>query len=58
VEHPTPEQFAEAAKATNALPVPWVEPADISSRCCSWRSDEARSSPGVTFQVDAGFTVK
>src|SRR5258707_239316 len=30
VQHPTREQFAEAYKAINALPVPWVEPIDIS----------------------------
>jgi (+)-trans-carveol dehydrogenase/(-)-trans-carveol dehydrogenase len=58
VEHPTLEQFAEASKATNALPVPWVEPADISSAVLFLASDEARYVTGVTFPVDAGFTVK
>ena len=58
VENPTPEQFAEAAKATNALPIPWVEPADISSAVLFLASDEARYVTGVTFPVDAGFTVK
>jgi NAD(P)-dependent dehydrogenase (short-subunit alcohol dehydrogenase family) len=58
VENPTPEQFAEAAQATNALPIPWVEPADISSAVLFLASDEARYVTGVTFPVDAGFTVK
>jgi (+)-trans-carveol dehydrogenase len=58
LEHPTPEQFAEVPKATNALPVPWVEPADISSAVLFLASDEARYVTGVTFPVDAGFTVK
>jgi (+)-trans-carveol dehydrogenase len=58
VEHPTPEQFAEASKATNALPVPWVESADISNAVVFLASDEARYVTGVTFPVDAGFTLK
>jgi NAD(P)-dependent dehydrogenase (short-subunit alcohol dehydrogenase family) len=52
------EQFAEAAKAANALPVPWVESADISSAVVFLASDEARYVTGVTFPVDAGFTLK
>jgi (+)-trans-carveol dehydrogenase/(-)-trans-carveol dehydrogenase len=58
VENPTPEQFAEASKATNALPIPWVEPRDISNAVLFLASDEARYITGVTFPVDAGFTVK
>jgi (+)-trans-carveol dehydrogenase len=58
VEHPTPEQFAEASQATNALPIPWVEPADISNAVLFLASDEARYVTGVTFPVDAGFTLK
>jgi (+)-trans-carveol dehydrogenase/(-)-trans-carveol dehydrogenase len=58
VPSPTPEQFAEASQATNALPVPWVEPADISNAVLFLASDEARYVTGVTFPVDAGFTLK
>jgi len=58
VENPTPEQFAEASQATNALPVPWVESADISNAVLFLASDEARYITGVTFPVDAGFMVK
>ena len=56
--NPTPEQFAEASQATNALPVPWVEPTDISNAVLFLASDEARYVTGVTFPVDAGFTLK
>jgi NAD(P)-dependent dehydrogenase (short-subunit alcohol dehydrogenase family) len=56
--HPTPEQFAEAAKAIKALPIPWVEPIDISSAVVFLASDEARYVTGVTFPVDAGYTLK
>jgi SDR family mycofactocin-dependent oxidoreductase len=58
VENPTPEQFAEAYKALNALPIPWVEPVDISNAVLFLASDEARYITGVTFPVDAGFMVK
>jgi NAD(P)-dependent dehydrogenase (short-subunit alcohol dehydrogenase family) len=58
VENPTREQFAEASTAINALPIPWMEPVDISNAVLFLASDEARNSTGVTFPVDAGFTVK
>jgi NAD(P)-dependent dehydrogenase (short-subunit alcohol dehydrogenase family) len=58
VENPTPEQFAEASQATNALPIPWVESRDISNAVLFLASDEARYVTGVTFPVDAGFTLK
>jgi SDR family mycofactocin-dependent oxidoreductase len=43
---------------TNALPVPMLEPADISSAILWLVSDDARYVTGVTLPVDAGFTVK
>ena len=58
VENPTPEQFAEASQATNTLPIPWVEPTDISNAVLFLASDEARYITGVTFPVDAGFMLK
>jgi (+)-trans-carveol dehydrogenase len=58
LENPTPEQFAEASRATNALPIPWVEPIDISNAVLFLASDEARYVTGVTFPVDAGSLTK
>jgi SDR family mycofactocin-dependent oxidoreductase len=58
VENPTKEQAAEVFQATNALPVPWVEPRDISNAVLFLASDEARYVTGVQLPVDAGFTVK
>jgi SDR family mycofactocin-dependent oxidoreductase len=58
VEHPTREQAAEAFATTNALPVPWVEPIDISNAVLWLASDEARYVTGVMLPVDAGFTIK
>jgi SDR family mycofactocin-dependent oxidoreductase len=58
VENPTREQAAEVFATTNALPVPWVEPRDISNAVLFLASDEARYVTGVTLPVDAGFTIK
>ncbi|AOW91623.1 3-ketoacyl-ACP reductase [Rhodococcus sp. WMMA185] len=42
----------------NTLPVPWMDPADISNAVLFLCSDEARYVTGVTFPVDAGACVK
>ncbi|MCE3554022.1 mycofactocin-coupled SDR family oxidoreductase [Pseudonocardia sp. RS11V-5] len=56
--HPTRESAAPIFESTNALPVPWVEPIDISNAILFLASDEARYITGVTLPVDAGYTVK
>ena len=58
VEHPTREQAAEVFTPTNALPVPWVEPRDVSNAVLFLASDEARYITGTTLLVDAGYTLK
>jgi NAD(P)-dependent dehydrogenase (short-subunit alcohol dehydrogenase family) len=58
VEHPTQEQAASVFQSTNALPIPWVEPIDISNAVLFLASDEARYVTGTELKVDAGFTVK
>jgi (+)-trans-carveol dehydrogenase len=57
-EHPTKEQFAAVAQGTQALPIPWVDAADISNALLFLASDEARYVTGVTLPVDAGQTQK
>jgi SDR family mycofactocin-dependent oxidoreductase len=47
-------RFAEL----NALPIPWVEPVDISNAVLWLASDEARYVTGVTLPIDAGSLVK
>ena len=54
----TRERLAERFQAINALPIPWVEPADISSAVLWLASDEARYVTGVTLPVDAGAVLK
>ncbi|TFD60153.1 NAD(P)-dependent oxidoreductase [Cryobacterium sp. Hh7] len=56
--NPTQDSAVEAFKSINALPVPWVEPVDISNAVLFLASDEARFITGVTLPVDAGNLVK
>ncbi|TQS42630.1 mycofactocin-coupled SDR family oxidoreductase [Cryptosporangium phraense] len=58
VEHPTAEQAAPVFQSTNALPVPWVEPVDISNALLFLASDEARYVTGLEMKIDAGYTTK
>jgi SDR family mycofactocin-dependent oxidoreductase len=55
---PTREQIAERMGAFAALPVPWVEPVDVSNAVLFLSSDEARYITGVALPVDAGVMVK
>jgi (+)-trans-carveol dehydrogenase len=55
---PTREKAEPIFQSTNALPIPWVEPVDISNAILFLVSDEARYVTGVTLPVDAGYTVK
>ncbi len=56
--NPSRETAEPVFRSTNALPVPWVEPVDISNAILFLVSDEARYITGVTLPVDAGYTVK
>jgi (+)-trans-carveol dehydrogenase len=43
---------------TNALPVPWVEPVDVSNAVLFLASDEARYVTGTELRIDAGNTLR
>jgi SDR family mycofactocin-dependent oxidoreductase len=58
LEHPTEADFAPASQAMNALPIPWVDPVDISNAVLFLASDESRYVTGVTLPVDAGAVIK
>ncbi|PJJ55181.1 mycofactocin-coupled SDR family oxidoreductase [Compostimonas suwonensis] len=58
LEHPTRDDFAPASQSMNALPIPWVEPVDISNALLFLASDEARYITGVALPVDAGAVIK
>ena len=51
----TVEDIRFPAQAMNLLPVPWVEPVDVSNAVLFLASDEARYVTGVNLPVDAGF---
>ena len=55
---PGPEDFAPVSQTLHTLPVPWVEPEDVSNAVLFLASDEARYITGVTLPVDAGNTLK
>jgi SDR family mycofactocin-dependent oxidoreductase len=54
VKNPTQEDFAPRSQAMHTLPVPWVEPVDISNAIVFLVSDEARYITGVPLPVDCG----
>jgi SDR family mycofactocin-dependent oxidoreductase len=53
-ENPTDEQALEAFATLNAMPVPWVEPQDISNAILFLVSDDARYITGNAMPVAAG----
>jgi SDR family mycofactocin-dependent oxidoreductase len=55
---PHPEDLGAAFVGLNALPLPWVEPIDISNAVLWLASDESRYVTGVTLPIDAGFCAK
>jgi SDR family mycofactocin-dependent oxidoreductase len=54
----TRQTLAPRFQALEVLPIPWVEPADISNAVLFLASDEARYITGITLPVDAGATLK
>jgi (+)-trans-carveol dehydrogenase len=56
--NPTKEEFERISLAASALPVPLVEPFDISNALLFLASDEARYITGVQLPVDAGVMLK
>jgi (+)-trans-carveol dehydrogenase len=54
VQERTRERVRERFQALNLLPVPWVDPVEISNAVLFLASDEARYITGVVLPVDAG----
>ena len=53
LEGATPQQIAERS-AGNLLPVPWIEPCDVTEAVVYLASDRARFVTGSQFVIDAG----
>ena len=58
LENPTADDMAGPSRDLNALPIPWVEPADISNAVLWLASDESRYVTGIMLPVDAGSLIK
>lgn len=54
LENPTREDAGAALQTLNAIPVPWIEPQDVSNTILFLVSDEARYITGDSIQVAAG----
>jgi len=58
IENPGREDFAPISQAMHLLPIPWVQPDDVSNAVLFLASDEARYITGVALPVDAGVLIK
>jgi SDR family mycofactocin-dependent oxidoreductase len=58
LEHPTREDVEPAFTMFQAMPIPYVEPVDISNLVLFLASDEARYITGQQIRVDAGSLLK
>jgi (+)-trans-carveol dehydrogenase len=58
LENPGPDDMAPICQMFHTMPVPWVEPVDISNAVLFFASDEARYITGVTLPVDLGSCLK
>ncbi len=58
LEHPTRADAEPAFYVQQAIPVPWVEPAEISNAVLFLASDESRFITGTQLRVDAGGYLK
>jgi len=54
----TIEEFAAVASEMHALPIPWVEPIDVSNALLFLVSDDARYITGVALPIDGGRLAK
>jgi (+)-trans-carveol dehydrogenase len=58
LENPGPDDVASFFQMFHTLPIPWVEPEDISNAVLFLASDESRYITGVTLPIDAGSCLK
>ena len=58
LENPGPNDIAAFCQTFHTLPIPWVEPQDISNAVLFLASDESRYITGVTLPIDLGSCLK
>jgi (+)-trans-carveol dehydrogenase len=54
----TKEKLSERRKGNNVLPIPFVEPVDVSNAVLWLASDEARYVTGIALPIDGGSVIK
>jgi SDR family mycofactocin-dependent oxidoreductase len=55
---PSEDDILESMTSMQAMPIPWVDPLDVSNAVLWLASDEARYITGVALPIDAGMTIK
>jgi NAD(P)-dependent dehydrogenase (short-subunit alcohol dehydrogenase family) len=58
LESPTREDAEVAFPAMQAMPIPYVQPIDVSNAVVFLASDESRYVTGLQLRVDAGAVIK
>jgi SDR family mycofactocin-dependent oxidoreductase len=58
IENPGVDDVRGAFQSLNALPLPWLEPSDVTDAVVWLASDQAKYITGISLPVDAGNTVK
>jgi (+)-trans-carveol dehydrogenase len=58
LDAPAEDDVSSAFRDLNALPVPWIEPEDVSKAVLFLVSDDARYITGATLPIDAGSMLK
>jgi SDR family mycofactocin-dependent oxidoreductase len=58
LDNPTAEDAAEVLRARHLLPVPWIDPVDVSNAVVFLATDEARYITGTQIVIDAGLLAK
>ena len=58
IENPTADDVLPAFNMFQAMPIPYVEPRDISNAVLFFASDEARYITGINLRIDAGSLIK
>ncbi|ORA19879.1 mycofactocin-coupled SDR family oxidoreductase [Mycobacterium arosiense] len=58
LDQPTRDDALLAFPALQAMPIPYIEPGDVSNVVCFLASDESRYVTGLQFKVDAGAMLK
>jgi NAD(P)-dependent dehydrogenase (short-subunit alcohol dehydrogenase family) len=58
LEHPTREDAMLAFPAMQAMPIPYIEPGDVSNLVAFLASDDSRYMTGLNIRLDAGAMLK